>query len=249
MDEKDNVDTDPTNQDNTQPEQSAEDDNSDNAPSEAQPTDDKEEELILGKFKNDEELQNAYKSLESKLGNYREVEEKAKAFDRLARQKSTPTPVNRPQLSQFVTDDGSIDVRGYDEAMAKYESQKDQFQASSSQRSAQESSDAVRAERDYPFIATDTKAQKMAYALYQSGEVGSLYEAVKEVAEMRNETSTTAKQAGAKEKEREIAKKVRSKTEGGNASGSTGVITQENWNILSTEQKKTLVNKWASGQE
>jgi len=248
-DDKDTIDTDPTNQDNPQIEQPSEGDDSDTAPSEGQPTGDKEDELILGKFKSDEEVRSAYKELESKLGNYKTVEEKAKAFDRLIRQKSTPTPVTRPQLSQFVTDEGTIDVQGYDNAMAEYEDKKDQFLSNSSNRSAQEASDAIRAERDFPFIATNQRAQKLAYSLYASGETGSLYEAVKEVAEMRNETSTTAKQAGAKEKEREIAKKVRGKTQGAGSKNTSGVITPETFASMTREEKRAYINKLASQNE
>lgn len=241
MDKEETVDTDLTNQDDAQIEQSADDEQSDITPSE-QSDEDKEEKLYAGKFKSDEELEKAYKELEKKLGGHTEIEEKAKAFDRLVRQRQTPAPVSKPRLSSFVDENGQIDVQAYDEATDKYEAQKDHFNQQSSQRSAQDASDAIRAERDYPFIAEDKRAQKLAYALYSSGETGSLYEAVAEVADMRENDTVTAKKTGAKEKEREIAKKLRSKTEGAGGKTGGGEVSLESFAKFSLSEKKAYLD-------
>ena len=242
MDGEDKDDTDLTNQDGSQDEQSDEDDNSSITPSE-QSDEDTEERLYAGKFKSPEDMEKSYQELEKKLGGHAEIEEKARAFDRLSKQRQTPAPVARPKLSDFVDKEGWIDVKGFDEATEKYEAQKDQFTRNSSQRSAQDASDAIRAERDYPFIATDKKAQKLAHALYSAGEVGSLYEAVKEVAEMRENISVTGKQTGAKEKEREIAKKIRSKTEGANGKTGGGDVSPEVFAKWSLAEKKAYIER------
>jgi len=248
MDNEENVDTQLATEDNAQEVQVDDTESASSTPEEKQVTSETER-IYAGKFKSADDLEKSYKELESKLGNHKELEDKARAYEKLSRQQSIPTPLVTPRLSQFVGADGTIDVQAYDNAMEQYNQavvQTTQFTAS---RSARIESDAIRAEKDFPFIATDEKAQRAAHALFTSGEVGSLYEAVKEVSELRQAEREQSIAEGAKAKEKELAQKVRSQTERSSAKAGGGNISPETFASMSLEEKRAYINNMVSSHQ
>jgi hypothetical protein len=211
-------------------------DNSSSSPSEEDGAEDTEvEKLLAGKYKSAEELERAYKELESKLGNYKTIEEKAAAFDHLSKMQNSVSAPKMPSAADFVSADGSVDWVGYNafiQTQARLEAQ----------RAVQEQIDVDKAERDYPYLATDKKAAGFVVNAYRNGEYRSIYEAAKAFDELRLSASSEAKKAGAQEKEREIAQKVRSGSERASArSNEESGLTVESFSKLSLEEKRKII--------
>jgi hypothetical protein len=205
----------------------------------SQETGDQGEQLLAGKYKTQEDLEKGYIELASKLGNHATLEEKARAFDELSLasiRQSAPAPKT---AQDFVSADGSVDWVGYNDYMVKN-------QSALASRAAREQIDIERAERDFGYLTSDKEAADTVMALYSSGRVRSIYEGAQRLDRLRQGEVATARKEGAQEKEREIASKVKGQTERASAKASEGGLTVESFGKLSLEEKRKIVQGFAS---
>lgn len=203
------------------------------------------EKLYARKFRTPEELEAAYEEIQRFTGGRKELEEKARAYDQLVvRQAQTDhAPVKPPKLQDYVRDDNTIDVAGYDEAREKYDAVLVSQGTSAGSRVAREELDMERVEREFPYLLTDERAAKTVMALYRSGSARSIYAAAQEVEAMRTQTKDAGKKDAADNAKRELSRKVRGNTTGTGSRTTTGEITAESFAKLSREDQKVYVEK------
>jgi hypothetical protein len=208
----------------------------------------KEERLLAGKYKTVEALEAAYEEIQRFTGGRKELEEKAREYDRLVvsqARSAGATTVQMPKLSQYVLQDGSIDVARYDAHMEAWNQQIVQNAGSAASRLSNEQLDMRQAETDFPYLVTDAKAAKAVMAMYRSGGADSIYDAAVEINSLRSSGREAAEKEAIAKANHELSKKSRGTTERvtGKTSRDTGEMTEAKFAQMSPSDQKAYIER------
>lgn len=248
-DQQDTLDTEAQEEQDDSAENESEDQSEEQDAEGSEAEDSEQPKLYAGKFKSPEDMEKAYLEIQKFTGGRKELEAKAAAFDREVRransQAAARSQIPMPQLQQYVAQDGTIDVAGYDAHMVAWTTQQSSVLGTVANKSSQEAIDKQRAYQDFPYLYEDEEAAQMVIDRYEAGRSSSIYDAAVAVNKLLTRGSDQTVKKAEVEARHELSKKSRGNTERPNAKSTrdNGEMTEAKFSRLSQEDKQTYIKE------